>query len=252
MNSIYKKALPFAIAAILLIALPLSAQEFNVSPNEVNFKLSMEGASFTKAVNIFLMLTLLSVAPMMIMMMTSFTRIVIVIGFLKQAMGARQAPSAKTVSALAMFLTIFIMEPVWKEVYQEAVQPFSKKEISQEVAIERGVAPLKRFMISNTRESSLILFMELAELEPVETPESLPLRVVVPSFMLSELKTAFQMGFLIFLPFLVVDIAIATTLMSMGMMMLPPMMISMPFKILLFVMFDGWNLVVRTLVSSFY
>ena len=248
-----RSTLLFAITAIAVLSVgSLAAQELNVNPNEVTFKVGIEGSSFTKAVNIFLLLTMLSVAPMMILMMTSFTRIIIVINFLKQAMGTTQAPASRTIAALAMFLTIFIMEPVWTDVYKNAIQPFSRKEITQEQAFERGITPIKRFMISNTRESSLLLFMELANMEPVESPESLPLQVVVPSFMLSELKTAFQMGFLIFLPFLVIDIAIATTLMSMGMMMLPPMMISMPFKILLFVMFDGWELVVRTLVSSFY
>ncbi len=242
----------FGIAIALLLCGTAFGQELNVDPNEVNLKLSLEGGNFTKAVSLFLLITVLSVAPMMVMMMTSFTRIVIVISFLKQAMGARQAPSPKTVSALALFLTIFIMQPVWNEIYQQAIVPLSKKQITEKQAIERGVKPLKAFMLYQTRESSLLLFMELAEMEPVEGPEQLPMRIVVPAFMLSELKTAFQMAFLIYLPFLVVDIVIATTLMSMGMMMLPPMMISMPFKILLFVMFDGWDLLVRTLVASFY
>mgnify|MGYP006292085907 FL=1 len=236
----------------LLLVLPVAAQDVQMDPDTVNFRLSMEGEQFTAAVKIFLLLTMLSVAPAMVLMMTSFTRIVIVFSFLKQAMGSRQAPSNKTVSALALFLTIFIMQPVWTEIYDQAVVPYADEELSEDEAIERGIKPLKGFMLRQTRESTLLLFMELSDMEPVEAVEDLPMRVVVPAFMLSELKTAFQMAFLIYLPFLLIDAVVATTLMSMGMFMLPPMMVSMPFKLLLFVMFNGWELLVRTLVTSFY
>ena len=185
------------------------------------------------------------------MMMTSFTRIVIVLNFLKQAMGTHTAPSAKIISALALFLSIFIMYPVYEKVYSEAVIPFSNNEISEEEAIDRGIVHIKKFMLRQTRENDLLMFMDLAKQAPVESPEDLSMRIVIPAFLISELKTAFQMGFLIYLPFLVIDLVIATILMAMGMMMLPPVMISLPFKLLLFILVDGWGLLIYNLVGSF-
>jgi flagellar biosynthetic protein FliP len=237
--------------ALIFICPETSAQQLSGTPEEVGFKINLEGQSFSKAVNILLLMTALSLAPTAIMMMTSFTRIVIVLSFLKQAMATQSSPSAKIIASLALFLTIFIMQPVWSEMYNKAVVPYSNKQISDKVAFERGVKPLKGFMLKQTRDSSLLLFMDLASMEPVESPEDLPLSVIIPAFMVSELKTAFQMGFLIYLPFVLVDIVVATTLMSMGMMMLPPMMISLPFKLLLFIMVDGWSMVIRSLVGSF-
>jgi len=241
------------VLGVLLLAgtTPLLAQQANLSPDSVGITLSLDGGNFTKAVNVFLLMTVLSLVPAFVMMMTSFTRIVIVLGFLKQAMGTQQAPSGKTMSGLALFLTFFIMQPVWEQIYEQAIVPFSDNQITQETAINRGIEPLKTFMLRQTREECLQLFMDLGRLEPVPGPEYLPMRVVVPAFMISELKTAFQMGFLIYLPFLVLDAVAATILMSMGMMMLPPVMISMPFKILLFIIVDGWDLLIRALVSSF-
>ena len=227
------------------------AQELNASPDQVNFKLSLEGGSFSKAINILLLMTALSLVPSAVMMMTSFTRIVIVLSFLKQALGAQSAPSARIIAALALFLTIFIMQPVWTKIYKEAVVPYSEKKFDEKAALEKGIAPLKEFMLRQTREGSLLLFMDLANMDPVDSPEVLPMTIIIPAFMVSELKTAFQMGFLIYLPFLLIDIVISTCLMSMGMMMLPPTMISLPFKLLLFIIVDGWGLVVRSLVSSF-
>ena len=219
--------------------------------NDLSINLSLEGQSFTKAVNIFLLLTFLSLLPSFIMMMTSFTRIVIVLTFLKQALGTQNAPSTKIVSGLALFLTIFIMEPVYQNIYDNAIIPYSKKEISQTVAIDKAVVPLKKFMLRQTRDNDLLMFMDLAKIKTVEKPEDLSLKVVIPAFLISELKTSFQMGFLIYLPFLVIDLVIATLLMSMGMMMLPPAMISLPFKLLLFIMVDGWSLLTFSMVSSF-
>lgn len=239
------------LAAVLFAACPTMAQTVAANSDEVMFRLSLEGQSFSKAVNILLLMTALSLVPAMIMMMTSFLRIVIVLSILKQALAIRQAPSAKVISTLALFLTIFIMRPVWTEIYDNAITPFSEKKIDEKTAVMRGSAPLKAFMLRQTRESSLLMFMELSKMKPVASPDELPMSVVVPAFMLSELKTAFQMGFLIYLPFLVVDVVVATTLMSMGMMMLPPMMISVPFKILLFIIVDGWGMTVRSLVGSF-
>jgi len=251
----FKTACLFAAALVagsLLFAAPeAAAQQLSASPNDINFHMSLEGGGFSKAVNILLMMTLLSLAPAAIMMMTSFTRIVIVLTFLKQALGTTSAPSPRIVAGLALFLTLFIMQPVWTEIYTGAVQPYSEGKIDQSVAMANAVGPLKGFMLKQTRESSLLLFMDLANMEPVESPDNLPMTVVMPAFMISELKTAFQMGFLIYLPFLVVDIVVATVLMSMGMMMLPPAMISTPFKLLLFILVDGWDITVKSLVLSF-
>ena len=244
--------LSILMLTFLFITSAMYAQNLQVSPNDIGFKLSLEGESFSKAVNIFLLITVLSLVPSFIMMMTSFTRIIIVLALLKQALGMHQAPSNKTVGALALFLTFFIMQPVWNTIYNDAIQPYSKHQISQDEAIEKGIQPIKEFMLRQVRESSLLLFMDLANMDAVNSPEELPMTVIVPAFMLSELKTAFQMGFLLYLPFLVVDIVVATVLMSMGMMMLPPMMISLPFKLLLFIVIDGWGILIKTLVSSFY
>ncbi len=243
--------LALAAFAIFALAPEASAQQLSASPNDINFHMSLDGGGFSKAVNIFLMITLLSLAPAAIMMMTSFTRIFIVLNFLKQALGTQMAPSGRIVSGLALFLTLFIMQPVWTEIYSSALQPYSDGKIDQKAAFSNAVTPLKAFMLKQTRESSLLLFMDLANMEPVESPESLPMTVVMPAFMISELKTAFQMGFLIYLPFLVVDIVVATVLMAMGMMMLPPAMISTPFKLLLFILVDGWEITVKSLVVSF-
>jgi flagellar biosynthetic protein FliP len=236
---------------LMMYSVDLAGQELNLNPDEVSFKLSMEGGGFSKAVNILLLMTALSLAPSAVMMMTSFTRIVIVISFLKQAMSTQNAPSARMVSALALFLTFFIMQPVWTDIYENAIVPYSRQQMSETEALDKTIMPLKLFMLKQTRESSLILFMDLAEMDPVDAPEDLPFMIVLPAFMMSELKTAFQMGFLIYLPFLLIDVVVSTALMSMGMMMLPPMMISMPFKLLLFIIVDGWSLVVRSLVTSF-
>lgn len=239
-------------ATLLLSALSLPAMaQLTATAQEVGFKVSLQGENFTRAVNIFLLLTVLSLAPSFVMMMTSFTRIVIVLGFLKQAMGVQQAPSSRIIAGLALFLTFFIMQPVWDDIYTSAVIPFSKNEISEQAALERAAEPLRKFMVRQTRDACLETFLDLAHIEGPVKENDLPMRVVIPAFMVSELQTAYQMGFLIYLPFLVIDAVVSTFLMSMGMMMLPPTMVSLPFKLLLFVMVDGWNLVIRGLVSSF-
>ena len=242
----------FAVLCFFCLLPDLMGQELSLNPNEVSFKLGLEGKSFTKAINVFLLMTALTLVPGFIMMMTSFTRLMIVIGFLKKAMGT-QSPGPKIIAGLSFSLTIFIMQPTWDRVYNESILPYSQEKISQEVALQKAIDPIKTFMLRQmiNREDSLTLFMDLNHMDPVESPDMLPMMVVVPAFMISELKTAFQMGFLIYLPFLLVDIVVATTLMSMGMMMLPPMMISAPFKLLLFIVIDGWTLIVETLVVSF-
>ncbi|MFA7060591.1 MAG: flagellar type III secretion system pore protein FliP [Pedobacter sp.] len=202
-------------------------------------------------IQIFLMLTILSLAPGLLIMTTSFTRIVVVLSFLRTAMGTQQAPSNQIILALSMFLTFFIMNPVWVQINKEAYQPWKARQISQELAMERAVKPIRKFMLSQTREKDLGLFVSLSKLPRPKNADDIPTLTIIPAFLISELRTAFQIGFLIYIPFIVVDMVVASVLMSMGMMMLPPVMISLPFKILLFVLVDGWGLVIESLVKSF-
>ncbi len=202
-------------------------------------------------IQIFLLLTVLSLAPGLLIMTTSFTRIVVVLSFLRTAMGTQNAPSNQIILALSMFLTLFIMNPVWQQIDRDAYQPWKAQQISQELAIDRTVMPVRKFMLSQTREKDLALFVSLSKLPQPKNAQDIPTLTVIPAFMISELRTAFQIGFLIYIPFIVVDMVVASVLMSMGMMMLPPVMISLPFKILLFVLVDGWGLVIGSLVKSF-
>jgi flagellar biosynthetic protein FliP len=198
-----------------------------------------------------LLLTLLSFIPAILMTMTAFTRIVIVFHFLRQALGTQEAPSNQILIGLSLFLTVFVMAPVGEQVNQAAVQPALRNEITVTQALERGAPPLRAFMLKQTRETDLALFVELGKVPRPDTPDAIPMRVVIPAFILSEIKTGFQMGFYLFVPFLLIDLVVSTTLLSMGMLQLPPAMISLPFKIMLFVMIDGWNLLVSSLVRSF-
>jgi flagellar biosynthetic protein FliP len=203
------------------------------------------------ALRIVLMLTAISLAPALLVTLTAFTRITIVLGFLRQALGTTQAPANQVIIGLSLFLTLVIMAPVITEVNEQALQPLLAGEIGETEALAAAETPLKTFMLGQTREKDIALFLELTGREAPETPAELSMLVVVPSFVISELKTAFQMGFVLFIPFLIIDMVVASVLMSMGMMMLPPVLISLPFKILLFVLVDGWWLVVRSLVSAF-
>jgi flagellar biosynthetic protein FliP len=196
-------------------------------------------------------MTLISLAPALLILLTSFTRIVIVLGFLRQAIGTNQMPGNQVIIGLALFLTLVIMAPVVQQVNSEALQPYLHQEIAQKEAFARAQVPLKEFMLHQLREKDVGLFLDLTNREAPETPEELPMLVVIPSFVIGELKTAFQMGFILFIPFLIIDMVTASVLMSMGMMMLPPVLISLPFKVLLFVLVDGWYLVVRSLVMAF-
>ncbi|TSK04587.1 MAG: flagellar type III secretion system pore protein FliP [Geobacter sp.] len=200
---------------------------------------------------IFFMMTVISLAPSLLMMTTSFTRIVVVLSFLRSALGTQQAPSNQIIVGLSLFLTFFVMAPVWQQVNTQALQPYKANTITQEEALKRGVAPLRKFMLSQVREKDLALFISLSKLPRPRNADDIPTMTLIPAYMVSELKTAFQIGFLIFIPFLVLDMVVASVLMSMGMMMLPPVMISLPFKILLFVLVDGWGLVIGSLVKSF-
>ncbi len=233
-------------AALLLAAAPVAAQ----APERLNMTIDGVG-SVSAPLQIVLLMTLLSFLPAILITMTSFTRIVIVFHFLRQALGTQEMPSNQILVGLALFLTVFIMAPVSDRINELAVQPALAGKLGVGEAMERGAPPLRDFMLKQTREKDLALFVDLAKAPRPETAADLPLRVVIPAFVISELKTGFQMGFFLFIPFLLIDLVVSTTLLSMGMMQLPPAMISLPFKVLLFVMIDGWNLLVGSLVRSF-
>jgi flagellar biosynthesis protein FliP len=197
------------------------------------------------------LLTVLSLAPSILVMVTAFTRIVVVLGFLRSAMGIQSAPPSQVVISLALFLTAFVMAPTFERAYNEGVRPLMADEISEAVALDRIVTPFHRFMSANVRPRDVRLFMDLSRTPAVERPEQIPLRVLVPAFMISELRRAFEIGFLLFLPFLIIDMVVASVLMAMGMMMLPPVSVSLPFKLVFFVLVDGWFLISGALVQSF-
>ncbi|WP_442952917.1 flagellar type III secretion system pore protein FliP [Paenibacillus sp. Soil522] len=203
------------------------------------------------ALSILLLITVLSIAPAIMVLMTSFTRIVIVLGFVRTSLGTQQMPPNQVLIGLAMFLTFFIMAPTFSQVNDVALQPYLKGQISQTEAFQEASVPMKKFMFSHTREKDLMLFMNYTKTEKPASFKEIPITVLIPAYAISELKTAFQMGFMIFIPFLVIDMIVASTLMAMGMMMLPPVMISLPFKLLLFVLVDGWYLIVKSLLLSF-
>jgi flagellar biosynthetic protein FliP len=210
------------------------------------------GQTYTVTIQILALMTLLTILPALLLTMTSFTRIMIVLSLLRTALGTGQAPSNQVLLGLSMFLTIFIMMPVFEKVNAEAVQPYLEEKIDVNVAIERASEPFRQFMLKQTREADLELFIRISGNSELDSAENVPFSLLLPAFVTSELKTAFQIGFLIFLPFLIIDLVVASVLMSMGMMMLSPMIISLPFKIMLFVLADGWSLIMEMLAASFY
>ncbi|HEY6641015.1 flagellar type III secretion system pore protein FliP [Povalibacter sp.] len=210
------------------------------------------GQSYSLTLQILILMTALTMLPAIVLMMTSFTRIVIVLGLLRQALGAGQSPPNQVIMGLSLFLSFFVMGPVIDRINAEAVQPYMAGTIDATVAVERASVPLKRFMLDQTRESDIATFVRISGGQGFETPEDVPMRILIPAFATSELKTAFQIGFLIFIPFVIIDLVVASVLMSMGMMMLSPVLISLPFKLMLFVLVDGWSLVMGTLAASFY
>ncbi|MBA1192549.1 flagellar type III secretion system pore protein FliP [Pseudomonas entomophila] len=224
---------PLSIPAITLANGPDGQQEYSVS------------------LQILLIMTALSFIPAIVILMTSFTRIIIVFSILRQALGLQQTPSNQVLTGLALFLTFFIMAPVFDRVNQDALQPYLNEQLTAPQAIERAQGPIKDFMLAQTRQSDLDLFMRLSKRTDIASPDQAPLTILVPAFVTSELKTAFQIGFMIFIPFLIIDMVVASVLMAMGMMMLSPLIISLPFKIMLFVLVDGWALIMGTLASSF-
>lgn len=226
-----------------------------LSPTLPSVNLSLnapqEPSDLVNTLNIVIIITLLVLAPSLVLVMTSFTRIIIVLGFLRTAMGTQQSPPTQILVSLALILTFFIMEPVAKNGYEVGIKPYIAKEIPYDEAFVRTIAPFKEFMLKNTREKDLALFFRIRKLENPQTIDDVPLTVLIPAFMISELKTAFQIGFLLYLPFLVIDMVVSSLLMALGMMMLPPIMISLPFKILIFILVDGFNLLIGNLVGSF-
>ncbi|EMM6759961.1 TPA: flagellar type III secretion system pore protein FliP [Pluralibacter gergoviae] len=242
------RRLTWAVATLLL----LSPAAFAQLPGLVSQPLPGGGESWSLPVQTLVFITSLTFIPIVLLMMTSFTRIIIVFGLLRNALGTASAPPNQVLLGLALFLTFFIMSPVLDKIYADAYQPFSENKISMEEAFDRGAKPLREFMLRQTREADLALFARLANTPPIAGPEVVPMRILLPAYVTSELKTAFQIGFTIFIPFLIIDLVVASVLMALGMMMVPPATIALPFKLMLFVLVDGWQLLVGSLAQSFY
>ncbi len=240
-----------ALLGLALVLLPgmVSAQTaiplLSVEPT------SDGGASYSVSLQVLLLMTALTLLPAALLAMTSFTRVIVVLAILRQALGTAQTPSNQILLGLALFLSLFIMAPVLEKAYSESLRPYMEGEIGFEAALEKAKLPFRDFMLNQTREADLMMFADLGGYDAFQDEDDVPMKVLLPSFVTSELKTAFQIGFLIFIPFLVIDLVVASVLMSMGMMMLSPMLISLPFKLMLFVLIDGWSLIVGTLASSF-
>lgn len=254
-----RNTLLLIIITILLVifsSMIVSAQEFQLP--DINLRIGdsnpeeENGEDLVLSLRILLLLTVLSLAPAILIMLTSFTRIIVVLSLIRNALATQRMPPNQLLIGLAIFLTIFIMAPVWQQINSESLQPYLNEEINTEVAYERGIEPLREFMFKQTREKDLGLFVEIANLERPENRNDIPIYVLIPAFVISELKNAFQIGFMIYLPFIMIDMVVASILMSMGMMMLPPVMISLPFKLLLFILVDGWYLLIETLIRTFY
>lgn len=252
-SKIIVTALALMFVSIIFVTTKVHAAPETLPIPKIN--ISVDNANtpqqYVGNLKLLVMLTILTLLPSFIMMMTSFVRIIVVFGLLRTAMGTQQSPPNQVLIGLALFLTIFIMQPVYNKVNTNAIQPFMENKITQDQAIEQGAKPLRDFMLKQTRQKDFKLFIDAAKLDYKVTKDNAPLYVVVPSYMISELKTSFQIGFLIYIPFMIIDLVVGSVLMSMGMMMLPPVMISLPFKLLLFVMVDGWYLLVKSLIMSF-
>jgi flagellar biosynthetic protein FliP len=255
-SSVVARALRVApfLLGVLLLATGCAGDNAADAPSlSLNLQLGAENSpqAMGTGLQILLALTVLSLAPAMLVMVTAFTRIVIVLSFVRNALAVPQVPPNQVIIGLALFLTFFVMAPTWNQINQEALQPYLRGEMDQQAAYERGLAPVREFLFRQTRERDLALFVQMSGLPRPDARDDVPTYVLIPAFVIGELKTAFQMGVLIFIPFLVIDMVVASALTSLGMMMLPPSLISLPFKILLFVMVDGWHLIARSLMNSF-
>jgi len=242
-----------AAAAVALAALPIVAAHAQVGLPAVAIKTASDGGqTYSLSLQILILMTALTLLPALLLSMTAFTRIIIVLSILRQALGMATTPSNQVLTGLALFMTFFVMGPTLDSAYSQGIKPYLDGQLAGDVAIEKAIGPVRKFMLAQTRESDLQLFAKLSGKPAFATADDVPLTVLIPTFMTSELKTAFQIGFMIFVPFLVIDIVVASVLMSMGMMMLSPMLISLPFKIMLFVLVDGWTLLMGTLAASFH
>ena len=241
----------FSLWMVAGFAIPQDASAIPVPTVQFGMEDAEEPSTLSTALQVMFLLTILTLAPSILILMTSFSRFVIVLSFLRQAMGTQQTPPTQVLIGLALFLTFFVMSPVLTEINNKALQPYLNEEITQGKALELAQTPIKTFMLKQTREKDLALFVNMDQGERPETLDDVNIQSVVPAFVISELKTAFQIGFLIYIPFLILDMVVASILLSMGMMMLPPVLISLPFKLMLFVMVDGWHLTVGSLVKSF-
>ncbi len=257
MKNKYFNIILFAIVVIICVNTQIFAQTQSQDPAltlpKISFELdeTKEPGDVAVSLQILALMTILSLAPAILILMTAFTRIIVIFHFIRQAIGTQQMPSNQILVGLALFLTFFIMTPVWNQVNDTALQPYLNEEISDKDAYSLAIKPIRTFMVKMTREKDIGLFMRFADKDKPETMEDIPLQVIVPAFVISELRIAFQIGFLLYVPFLMIDMVVASVLMSMGMLMLPPIMISLPFKVLLFVLVDGWFLVVNSIVTSF-
>lgn len=250
-----KKSIKILILTIILLIIISSTVFAEPSVSLFGKSVTLEDnknpENYVFSIQLLFLLTILTLAPSILIMMTGFTRILIVLSFIRNALGLQQTPPNHVIIGLAIFLTFYIMAPIGIEINNEAIQPFIREEINQDTAIERALSPVRDFMFRQTRDKDLGLFLNLKGMSNVNNIQDIPTHVLIPAFIISELKTAFQIGFIIYIPFLVIDMVVASTLMAMGMMMLPPVIISLPFKILLFVLVDGWNLIVKSLVLGF-
>jgi len=241
----------FPIWALFSTTFCIEALALPVPNIQVGVDDTDDPGTIVNSLQIMFLLTILTLAPSILIMMTSFTRILIVLSFLRQAIGVQQTPSTQILIGLTLFLTLFLMSPVWTEVNDKALQPYLDQKISQEDAWDQAQMPIKDFMLKQVREKDLELFVNLSQSDEIVSKDDIQLQIVTPAFIISELKTAFQIGFLIYIPFLILDVVVASILLSMGMIMVPPALVSLPFKLMLFVMVDGWHLVVGSLVKSF-
>jgi flagellar biosynthetic protein FliP len=239
------------LAAFLAVPAAAWAQGLPLPTIKIGVGEAKDAGEVSILIQILILLTVLSLAPAILIMMTSFTRLVVVFSFLRHALGTQQMPPNQILIGLSLFLTFFIMTPVWSTVHEKALVPYQEKKITQGQAVDEALKPVRQFMFKQTREKDLALFVNMAQIAKPKNKEEIPTTVLLPAYMISELKTAFQIGCLLYIPFLIIDMVVSSILLSMGMMMLPPVMISLPFKALLFVLVDGWNLIVGSLVKSF-
>ncbi len=253
----YRKWARLLVLCTWLILSVIPSQVWAETPGEnasllrIDMQQDADSGKVGVVMQIFLLLTVLSLAPSILIMFTSFTRIAIVLSLLRQAIGSNQLPPNQIIVGLALFLSFFIMTPVWQAVHQDALKPYLADEITSKEALDKAIVPVRKFMIKQTREKDLAMFVDVAKLERPKNIDEVPIQVLIPSFIISELKTAFQIGFMLYIPFLIIDMVVASVLLSMGMMMLPPIMVSLPFKLMIFVLTDGWYLIVGSLVKSF-